>query len=604
MVSLKKKCSGLGLDDFSGQRFEGADVSVILKILDECEHNIRIFLRDLDRKKITLEHKAVFRILFWSRDRCKILFKSLVNDQGEFLNDETIYCARVSLFCDEINMSTTWNNWDGVWSLLDLEATDWSQIRGLITPIGWDNIETDEVTIPVWDRMIWVRAISVPLELVWVVDGAKDWFHQKVILLVWKDVTTAIMQIDKLVASLVQREQDLEKFHQSQFLRAMAHEHKNLANQLSQTITMLEDYGDDLTDQEKDDLLSGAAKSWRKLLYMLDQILEFVRLDSWQKDIELSEFSLWNLIIWECSSFTSKAKEKKKIKFSYPAIEWIRILCDANVIKKVVENLVGNAIKFTKKWEVRLEYYIEWEKLRIIVCDTWPWIKKSVQTSLYEPLKMGDSSSTRWTEWTWMWLAVLSRMLDRINGTLEVTTNVWKWTMFIATLPIKLLTEINHDLDIFLSDWFNVSDYLCWMDKKSTKKQDKKRFVLNIVEPEPEPEPEPKMKPLNISIISSSQMNRLQFRAVSSGQRCNPVVYNDIPDELNEDTDILVVEWLCLKDFESLLEKCKWKNIILIISNRWSRWYTTLAYGKWFQAYEMWPLEDLKKLLIKLRSEN
>ena len=106
--------------------------------------------------------------------------------------------------------------------------------------------------------------------------------------------------------------------------------------------------------------------------------------------------------------------------------------------RHVVLNLVGNALKFTDKGEVRVSARTVDQRLIVSVKDTGPGIPEADQRRIFEEFQQADSSSTREKGGTGLGLAISMRIVELHGGTIGVTSAPGEGATFTIDMPFRI----------------------------------------------------------------------------------------------------------------------------------------------------------------------
>jgi signal transduction histidine kinase len=101
-------------------------------------------------------------------------------------------------------------------------------------------------------------------------------------------------------------------------------------------------------------------------------------------------------------------------------------------------NLLGNAIKFTEKGEVRLEYHQKENWLEISVHDTGPGIRNEDIPKLFTPFQQVQSGLARNHEGTGLGLSICKNLVTLLEGEIWVESEWGKGSTFAFTLPLRI----------------------------------------------------------------------------------------------------------------------------------------------------------------------
>jgi signal transduction histidine kinase len=134
----------------------------------------------------------------------------------------------------------------------------------------------------------------------------------------------------------------------------------------------------------------------------------------------------------------SLATEKKLALKSEIARELPRGIGDEQRIVQVLLNLVGNAIKFTDRGEVRILAGAFAGRFEIAVIDTGPGIPPDEIGRIFEEFHQVDSSNTKVKGGTGLGLAIAKRIVEMHGGRISVESAVGRGSTFKVDLPVKV----------------------------------------------------------------------------------------------------------------------------------------------------------------------
>jgi signal transduction histidine kinase/DNA-binding response OmpR family regulator len=205
---------------------------------------------------------------------------------------------------------------------------------------------------------------------------------------------------------------------------------------------------------QAEDYIKRAKASGQQLLLLINDILDFEKIDAGKLELDESVFSLLELINQTCSN-TDILCRQKNISFVYENSNNIPeyIKSDAGKIVQVLNNLVTNAIKFTEKGSVTLSVRAVMHKNRfwlvLRVTDTGIGIETDKQQSIFEEFSQADSSTSKKYGGTGLGLAISSRLTQLLNGKFELQSQIGAGSRFTVSIPVqKALTpkkKIPHD---------------------------------------------------------------------------------------------------------------------------------------------------------------
>lgn len=234
----------------------------------------------------------------------------------------------------------------------------------------------------------------------------------------------------------------------SSFLAKMSHEIRTPLSAMLGFADLLRD--ETLSKEDRRHFLDTIVRNGDELLHIIGNILDLSKIEAGKLTIEASTFRVRSLIADVKSLFTLKAQEKgvnltADIKESVP--EWV--ISDHTLMREILVNLVGNAIKFTDRGEIRVSVeHVKEEQtpsrrpgglLRIAVEDSGRGISKDKQGELFQSFSQGGTSISRQFGGSGLGL-VLARHMSRVLGgdlILESSTP-GVGSRFVATVAVAL----------------------------------------------------------------------------------------------------------------------------------------------------------------------
>ncbi|HEY9703780.1 MAG TPA: response regulator, partial [Allocoleopsis sp.] len=234
----------------------------------------------------------------------------------------------------------------------------------------------------------------------------------------------------------------------SAFLANMSHEIRTPMNGILGIADLLSYH--ELDDQSLD-FVETIKNSGQTLLGLINEILDLSKLEAGQIQLDMQRFDLTDFIQETCQIFVYQAR-KKGLNLTYEIGNNVPKEClgDSFRIRQVLNNLIGNAIKFTQKGTVKV--LVKKHNLSLVnreknqdsvliyfaVEDTGIGIAKSDYFKLFESFSQVDTSTTRRYGGTGLGLAICKQLVNLMRGEIGVESTLNQGSTFWFTVPLYL----------------------------------------------------------------------------------------------------------------------------------------------------------------------
>ncbi len=224
----------------------------------------------------------------------------------------------------------------------------------------------------------------------------------------------------------------------SQFLANMSHEIRTPMNGIIGVAELLA--ASSLSPRQRE-LLESQRGSATTLLHLLNDILDFSRMEAGSVQLEMEPFDLRTLIESTVSVFAATARKKGvELQIAISPEMPDGFLGDAHRIRQILNNLVNNAIKFTEQGgvEVRCRQFSDGDMANVVieVRDSGLGMDKEVLSQIFEPFRQADNSTSRRFGGTGLGLAIVRDLVKLMDGDITVSSEVGTGSCFTVTLPL------------------------------------------------------------------------------------------------------------------------------------------------------------------------
>jgi len=225
----------------------------------------------------------------------------------------------------------------------------------------------------------------------------------------------------------------------SQFLASMSHELRTPMNAIMGFSQLLmRQYPDPLTEKQLN-IVERIFNNSQNLLIMLNEVLDFSKIEAGHLELNLSEFDLSKLVTLTVEEMRSLTINKILQLTAETNLENPYIVNDQNCVKRILINLVSNAVKFTETGEVKVEIRdLTTQTVEIAVKDTGCGIPQKNLEEIFDAFRQVDQSITRRYGGTGLGLAITDSLVKMMGGKITVTSELGQGSEFRVELPRRI----------------------------------------------------------------------------------------------------------------------------------------------------------------------
>ncbi len=226
----------------------------------------------------------------------------------------------------------------------------------------------------------------------------------------------------------------------SEFLANMSHEIRTPLNGIVGFTSMLD--RKDLLDEKREKYLRIIHSSTSHLLTLVSDIIDISKIEVGQLKIFTNKVDVHQMLEDLLATFVSEAQRlgKKNIRIvkqvEKPSVR-LSIKTDEVRLKQVMNNLLGNAIKFTNQGDIRFGYsLIGSDSIRFFVRDSGIGISKSAQKTLFNRFEQTKEGEKNVYKGTGLGLAISRGIIELMGGKIGLQSEPGEGSEFFFTLPL------------------------------------------------------------------------------------------------------------------------------------------------------------------------
>eukprot|EP00026_Physarum_polycephalum_P000057 Phypoly_transcript_00057.p1 GENE.Phypoly_transcript_00057~~Phypoly_transcript_00057.p1 ORF type:complete len:2589 (+),score=470.61 Phypoly_transcript_00057:138-7904(+) len=222
-----------------------------------------------------------------------------------------------------------------------------------------------------------------------------------------------------------------------QFLANTSHE---LRTPLNGIIGLAESMQDNDEPENLHNNLAMIVTCGKRLSYLVNDILDLSALKVGTLNIRQRPVNTTD-VVEQLISLSSHLIGNKDLKLINKIKDLPNMNIDENRIQQVLQNVIGNAIKFTKKGSVTISNHTTDDWVSIVVSDTGCGIPESEYETIFEDFKQVDGSASREAGGTGLGLSIAKRLVELHGGMITVESELDKGSTFTVSLPAKLIVR-------------------------------------------------------------------------------------------------------------------------------------------------------------------
>ena len=274
------------------------------------------------------------------------------------------------------------------------------------------------------------------------------WFEARVTpagdesLLIVRDITERKVVLEGLERAKHSAEAAVQA--STGFVAKMTHD---LRNPLTSSLMLTQRLLETEEDPKRRRALHLMLDSTQHLAELVNDILDFSRAEAGKMELAPQPLDIRALVadvveLQGASAETQNITLESRIEAAVPSL----LMVDAMRLRQILTNLIGNALKFTHEGGVRIELAYRDGDLILVVRDSGVGIPTDTIPQLFDPFVQASAQTTQHYGGTGLGLAVCKQLVDLMEGTIEVHSDVGKGTevhvrLSLATVESEVVSE-------------------------------------------------------------------------------------------------------------------------------------------------------------------
>ena len=265
---------------------------------------------------------------------------------------------------------------------------------------------------------------------------------------------TDILYVTRIVSKQKQQEMEKERLRiayqvaekaseaKTTFLLNMSHDIRTPMNAILGCSRLMRGQLTDPKLQHYQDMIE---QSGKLLLSIINNVLDMARIESGKMELDENYTHTGNIAAGVCNVFEMEVKKKNLTLIHDVQVEHPHIICDLTKMQEVLTNVISNAVKYTppggkisiitRELPCDREGYIQ---IRTVVEDTGIGMSEDFLPHLFDSFSRERDTTTAKVAGSGLGMAIVKSLVDLMDGTVEVESELGKGTKFAVTVPHKI----------------------------------------------------------------------------------------------------------------------------------------------------------------------
>lgn len=213
----------------------------------------------------------------------------------------------------------------------------------------------------------------------------------------------------------------------------------NVSHEMKTPIAIIKNYAQLLrvgkaSEEQREEYAKGIEEAASRLSSLISNILKLNKLEHQRITPEVKAYDVCRQLC-ESAFLFEEAMEAKEIELEADIEDAAMIRADEDLMELVWNNLLSNAVKFTERGgSITIRQTSDQEHIRVSVSDTGCGISKESINHIFDKFYQGDTSHSM--EGNGLGLALVKRVLELMDGDIQITSEEGKGSTFLVTLPV------------------------------------------------------------------------------------------------------------------------------------------------------------------------
>lgn len=218
----------------------------------------------------------------------------------------------------------------------------------------------------------------------------------------------------------------------------------NVSHEMKTPIAIIKNYAEmlqleQITEEQRKEYAETIENAAVRLSTLIGNILKLNKLENQRITPEVEAYDVSRQLC-DCILQFEKVWDEKEIELEVELEGRVMVKADESLLELVWNNLLSNAAKFTEPGgSVTIRQDLKEEKVKISVSDTGCGMNEESQKHIFDKFYQGDTSHSR--EGNGLGLALVYRVLELLDGEIQVTSKEGKGSTFVVTLPAAAMPD-------------------------------------------------------------------------------------------------------------------------------------------------------------------